>query len=53
LIQEFGINPKAWDWRVIFHSLVTPSFFNQNPDVRLVAIEVALAMYKIIGPEVK
>lgn len=53
LIQEFGINYKAWDWRVIFTKLVAPSFFNSNPDVRLVAIEAALAMYKIIGSEVK
>ena len=53
LIQEFGINPKAWDWRIIFNKLVAPSFFNQNQDVRLVAIEVTLAMYKIVGNEVK
>lgn len=52
-IQEFGINPKAWDWRVIFTKLVGPAFSNQNPDVRLVAIEVTLAMYKIVGNEVK
>ena len=53
VIQEFGINPKAWDWRVIFMKLVRPSFLNSNPDVRLLAIEVALAMYKIVGLEVK
>lgn len=53
IIQEFGINPKAWDWRVIFNKLVKLSFFNSNPDVRLLAVEVALAMYKIVGAEVK
>jgi hypothetical protein len=53
VIQEFGINPKAWDWRVILNKLVSPSFFNSNPDVRLVAIEVTLAIYKIVGNEVK
>jgi len=53
LIQEFGINPKAWDWRVIFSKLIVPSIFNQNPDVRLVAIENILAIYRIVGQEVK
>lgn len=53
LIQEYGINPKAWDWHFIFNKLVGPSFSHQNPDVRLVAIELSLAMYKIIGNEVK
>jgi centrosomal protein CEP104 len=53
VIQEFGINPKAWDWRVILSKLVGPSLFNSNPDVRLVAIEVCLAMYKIVGGEVR
>lgn len=33
--------------------LVSPSFFNSNPDVRLVAIEVTLAIYKIVGNEVR
>jgi hypothetical protein len=53
VIQEFGINPKAWDWRVILNKLVSPSLFNSNPDVRLVAIEVTLAIYKIVGGEVR
>ena len=53
VIQEFGISPKAWDWRVILNKLVSPSFFNSNPDVRLVAIEVTLAIYKIVGNEVR
>jgi len=52
-IQEFGINEKAWDWRVVFEKLVAPAFFNQHPDVRLVSIEVTMAMYKIVGPELK
>ncbi len=33
--------------------LVSPSLFNSNPDVRLVAIEVTLAIYKIVGNEVR
>lgn len=32
---------------------MAPSFFNANPDVRLVSVEVALAMYRIVGQEVK
>lgn len=32
---------------------MSPSLFNSNPDVRLVAIEVTLAIYKIVGNEVR
>jgi centrosomal protein CEP104 len=49
VIREFGINTRAWDWRYVFLKLVGPSLFNQNPDVRLIAIEVVIAMYKIVG----
>lgn len=53
VVQEFGINDKAWDWRVVFQKLVQSSYFNQNPDVRLTAIEVTLEMYKSCGAEIK
>ena len=53
VVQEFGINNKAWDWRVVFQKLVQSSYFNQNPDVRLTAIEVTLEMYKSCGAEIK
>jgi hypothetical protein len=53
VIREFGINPRAWDWRVVFHKLVVPSLYNSNPDVRKIAIEVIIQLYKIVGPEVK
>lgn len=53
LVREFGINHKAWDWKVVFQKLVTPSLFNQNPDVRLIAIEVCLEMYRTVGGDLK
>lgn len=37
----------------MFDRLVSPSLFNANPDVRLVAIEVILLFYKQIGDEVR
>ena len=35
LIREFGINDKVWNWSIVFDKLVSPSFKNSNPDVRL------------------
>ena len=37
----------------MFHKLVAPSLFNQNPDVRLISMEVILSLYRIVGGEVK
>jgi len=53
MIQEYGINPKAWDWTVVFQHLIVPTLFHQNPDVRLISIAVIKELYKIVGPEVR
>ena len=52
-MREFGINHKAWDWRVVFEKLVIPSLFNQHSNVRIEAIDVTIAMYRIVGSELK
>lgn len=48
-VNEFGINPRSWDWRLVFTKLVAPSLNNANPDVRLLSIDIAKTFYKIIG----
>jgi hypothetical protein len=53
VIEEFGINPKAWDWRVFLNKLVSPSFSHSNRDVRQAACNLTLSMYKIVGHEVQ
>lgn len=53
VLLEFGINTKAWEWHFVFEKLVAPSFFNQNPDVRLLAIDVTIALYRHVGGELK
>ena len=52
-VREFGINDKAWDWRIVFEKLVAPSFFNQSHDVRRIAIDVTVELYKKCGAELK
>jgi len=28
VLENYGINDKAWDWDLVFSNLVIPSFFN-------------------------
>lgn len=28
MIQEYGINPKAWDWTVVFQHLIVPTLYH-------------------------
>ena len=46
VLQDLGLSPK-WDWKVVFNLLVAPSLFNSNADVRLIAIEVTIMLYKL------
>jgi len=53
LLEEFGINESVWNWDIVYEKLVIPSFFNQNRDVRESAKDVALELYRIVGPPIK
>lgn len=53
IIDEFKINDRAWDWRIVYQKLVQPAFFHQNNDVRLMAIELTTTLYKITGNELR
>lgn len=53
LVREFGINDKDWNWQAVYNNLVGPSFNNQNPDVRLQAIECTLTFYQLVGQELR
>ena len=52
-INIFGINEKSWNPLLILEQLVCPSLFNSSPDVRTSAVEIIVAMYKIVGEDVR
>jgi len=52
VLLEFGVDNR-WDWRVVFNKLVAPSLFNSNADVRMIAVEVILLLFRLGGEEVK
>lgn len=53
VIEEFGYNEKEWIWTDVFEFLVAPSLFHSNNDIRVVAIEIIVALYQMIGEDVR
>jgi centrosomal protein CEP104 len=53
LVQEFGYDHREWNWIEPFNLLVVPSLFHSNADIRLVATELVVAFYQLIGEEVR
>lgn len=49
VLQEYGYDPKAWNWQPVFQYLITPSLFHSNLDVRLLAIELTVTLYQYLG----
>jgi centrosomal protein CEP104 len=52
-IEDYGIDESLWDWYPVFTELIIPSLFHQNPDCRMVAVEIVIWLYKIVGDDVK
>ena len=53
IIEEFGYNEREWDWKEVFNLILAPSLFHSNNDIRVLAIEIIIALYEMIGEEVK
>jgi hypothetical protein len=53
ILEEYGIDETLWDWYPVFTELIIPSLFHQNPDCRLVGIEICVLLYKIVGDDIK
>jgi centrosomal protein CEP104 len=53
ILEEYGIDESLWDWYPVFTELIIPSLFHQNPTCRLVAIEICVLLYKIVGDDIK
>lgn len=52
ILAVLGLH-ESWSWSTVYKSLVIPSYFNQNVDVRNAAISIALNLYQMVGNEVK
>ena len=53
VLEEYGIDESCWDWYPVFTELIIPSLFNQNPDCRMVAVELCVILYKLVGDDIK
>jgi centrosomal protein CEP104 len=53
ILEEYGIDESLWDWYPVFTELIIPALFHQSQDIRLVAIEICVHLYKIIGDDIK
>lgn len=53
VLEEYGIDESLWDWYPLFTELIIPSLFHQNPDCRLIAIEICVLLYRIVGDDIK
>ena len=53
ILRQLGYDGQKWDWLSVFEQLVAPSLFNANPEVRLLAIEVIVLFYQLIGDSVR
>ena len=53
VLEEYGIDENCWDWYPVFTELIIPSLFNQNPDCRMVAVELCVILYKLVGDDIK
>ncbi len=53
IIQEFGYDENEWHWQDVFELLIIPSLHHSNNDIRMVAIEIIVALYELLGNEIK
>lgn len=53
ITQEQGIDERQWQWTDVFIYLCVPSLFHPSNEVRMLSIELIVAMYLVIGEEVR
>jgi len=53
VLQEFGYDPNEWNWEPVFRHLISPSLFHSNVDVRLIAVELCVTFYQLLGQEIR
>ena len=53
ILENYGIDDKAWDWDLVLNNLIVPSFFNQNPTVKEVAKRCTTLLFEIVGEPVR
>lgn len=53
ILENYGIDESLWNWYPVFNELVVPSFFHSSPDVKLLAQQITILLYQLIGDDVK
>ena len=53
VLDEYGIDEKLWDWYNVFVELIIPSLFHQKVEIRLVAEEICVILYKFVGSDIR
>jgi hypothetical protein len=53
ILQDLGYDRKKWDWKPIMQDFVVPAVQHSHPDVRLLAMEIVLTFYTLIGNPVR
>jgi centrosomal protein CEP104 len=53
ILEEYGIDEALWDWYPVFTELIIPSLFHPSQDIRLIAVEICVLLYKTVGDDIK
>ena len=53
VLEEFGVDDSLWDWYPVFNEIIIPSLFHSNPDCKLVAQQICVLLYQIIGEDIR
>ncbi|EGR30972.1 hypothetical protein IMG5_119870 [Ichthyophthirius multifiliis] len=53
IIQESGYDERQWNWLDVFQFLLAPCLFHPSNEVRLLSIELIIALYQLLGQEVR
>lgn len=49
ILQESGYDDRQWNWSDVFTHMLVPCLFHPSNEIRLVAIEIIVALYQLIG----
>lgn len=53
IVQERGYDERQWNWHDVFAHLCVPCLFHSSVEVRTTAMQVIIALYQIVGEEVR
>ncbi|KAL4438288.1 hypothetical protein ABPG74_009711 [Tetrahymena malaccensis] len=53
VLQESGYDERQWNWLDVFNFMLSPCLFHPSNEIRMVAIEIIVALYQLIGQDVR